>query len=102
MNDFLKEFEKYKDIKDIADIIQETNKLRELYQNSQFNEMLQHINLLTKKYVIETIIWNISHPYSPANYYQAYLTAENFMKANGIKVLVEKDIKISKELLGEN
>lgn len=102
MNDYLKEFEKYKDIKDIADIIQETNKLRELYQNSQFNEMLQHINLLTKKYVIETIIWNISHPYSPENYYQAYLTAENFMKANGIKVLVEKDIKISKELLGEN
>ena len=37
------------DDKDIADIIQETNKLRELYQNSQFNEMLQHINLLTKK-----------------------------------------------------
>lgn len=102
MQDYLKELEKYKDIKDIADLIQETNKLRELYQSSKFQEMLMHINSLTEKYVIETKIWNIANPFAPTNYYQAYVSAENFMRANGVKILVEKGIKISKELLGEN
>ena len=101
MNDYLKQFEKYEDIKDIADIIQETNRLRELYQNSQFQEMLLRIDYLTKKYVIEATIWNIANPNIPMNYNQLYVSAENFMKANGIKILAEKDIKISKEFLGE-
>lgn len=68
MNDYLTEFEKYRDIKDIVDIIQEINQLRELYQNSKFQEMLLHIDSLTKKYVIETIIWNIANSYAPTNY----------------------------------
>lgn len=96
MQDYLKELEKYKDIKDIADLIQETNKLRELYQNSQFSKMLLHIDFLTNKYVIETMIWNIVNPCVPKNYYQAYISAENFMKSVCVKMLAEKGIKFSK------
>ena len=99
MTDYLQEFEKYKNIKEIADIIDETIKLRDLYQNSRFTEMLTHINYLTKKYVIETVVWNIANPYNPENYYQAYINAENFMKSNGVKVLIERGFKISKEIM---
>ena len=55
MNDYLTTFEQYKDVKVIADLIDEVKKLREYYRTQQYDKMQQHINELTGKYLIETL-----------------------------------------------
>lgn len=102
MNKYLKEFKKYKELKDIKDIIDDANKLDELYTNKKYNEMLNHINNLTNKYFIETLSWNLVYTTMPQTIEQQYINTHNFLKAQGLKNLVEKGIKISKEFLENN
>ncbi len=90
MNDYLEIYEKFKDIKDISDYIDELQKLRNYYRTWQFQEMQNHINSLTNKYALETLFWNIVHNEAPITYDQAYINAENFMCAQGAKLIVEK------------
>ncbi len=90
MNDYLEIYEKFKDIKDIGDYIDEVQKLRDYYRTWQFQEMQNHINFLTKKYALETLLWNIVNNEAPITYGQAYINAENFMCAQGAKLIVEK------------
>lgn len=90
MNDYLKIYEKFKDIKDISDYIDEVQKLRDYYRARQFQEMQNHINSLTNKYALETLFWNFVHNEAPITYEQAYINAENFMCAQGAKIIVEK------------
>ena len=102
MQNYLHYFEQFKEIKEMIDIIDDVVKLRTLYNASKFEEMKQHIRNITCKYPTETIVWNTFNPYAPVDYVQLYINAENFMKAIGIKTLIDKGITISKELLGEN
>lgn len=98
MNDYLTIFEQYKDVKEIADLIDEVKKLRNYYRAQQYDRMQQHINELTGKYLIETLIWNASHPSMPTTVQQAYLNAENFLRLKGISVLLQKGIKMQEYL----
>lgn len=102
MNNYLKEFEKYKDIKDIKDIIDEATKLNELYNAEKHNEMIEHIRNLMIKYFVETLTWNSINRVMPQTIEQQYINANNFLKAQGVKILIEKGVEVSKELLGEN
>lgn len=90
MNDFLKIYKKFKDIKDIADLIEDTGKLRYYYGTGQFEEMVMHIESLTKKYFIDTAIWNSVNRNMPATYEQAYINAENFLSALGAKIIIQQ------------
>ena len=90
MNDYLEIYESFKEIKDIGDYIDEVRKLRDCYRTWQFQEMQNHISLLTKKYALETLLWNIFNNEAPITYEQAYINAENFMCAQGEKLIVEK------------
>ena len=101
MNDYLIAFEQYKDIKEIADLIDEIKKLREYYHTQQYDRMQQHINELTGKYLIETLTWNASHPSMPTTVQQAYLNAESFLRLKGISVLLQKGIKTQDQLSAE-
>ena len=101
MNDYLTTFEQYKDIKEIADLIDEVKKLREYYHSQQYDRMQQHINELTGKYLIETITWNVSHPSMPTTVQQAYLNAENFLRLKGFFLLLEKGVKLQDRLTSE-
>ena len=38
----------------------------------------------------------------PQTIEQQYINANNFLKAQGVKILIEKGVEVSKELLGEN
>lgn len=58
MKDYISVFEYYKDIKEIADFIDDVGKLRFYFSTQQFDEMQNHINSLMQKYCIETIVWN--------------------------------------------
>lgn len=90
MNDFLEIYKKFKDIKDIADLVEEDEKLRYYYVTGQFKEMLKHIDFLTKKYPSETAIWNFFSQGMPATYQQAYINAENFLSALGAKIIIQQ------------
>lgn len=101
MNDYLIAFEQYKDIKEIADLIDEIKKLREYYRTQQYDKMQQHINELTGKYLIETLTWNAGHPSMPTTVQQAYLNAEAFLRLKGLSMLLEKGIKTQEQLSSE-
>lgn len=101
MNDYLTTFEQHKDIKEIADLIDEVRKLREYYCTQQFDRMQQHINELTSKYFVETITWNAAHPSMPITVQQAYLNAETFLRLKGISILLQKGIKPQEQLSAE-
>ena len=101
MNDYLTTFEQHKDIKEIADLIDEVRKLREYYCTQQFDRMQQHINKLTSKYLVETLTWNATHPAMPITVQQAYLNAETFLRLKGISILLQKGIKPQVQLSAE-
>ena len=99
MNDFLEVLEPYKEIKEIADIIDETQKLRCYYYSQNYIDMLQHINYLTKKYILETIIWNTTHTERNYSYEEQFSIAEEFLYREAIKVFVKYGIEAVQELL---
>lgn len=101
MNDYLNTFEQYKDIKEIADLIDEVKKLREYYRTQQYDKMQQHINELMQKYLVETLTWNATHPSMPTTVQQAYLNAESFLRLKGISILLQKGIKTQEQLSTE-
>ena len=101
MNDYLEIFEKFKDIKDMTDYIDEVRKLRYFYGTGQVQEMQIHIGSLTKKYAIETLLWNIVNNEAPVTYEQSYINAENFMCAQGAKLVTDKVHDFKKRLSQE-
>ena len=98
MNDYLTTFEQYKDVKEIADLIDEVKKLRLYYSMLQYDAMQQHIQSLTTKYLIETLAWNATHQTMPTTEQQSYINAETFLRLKGISVLLEKGIKLQEQL----
>ena len=101
MNDYLAKFEQYKDIKEIADLIDEVKKLRDYYRSQQYDRMQKHINELTGKYFVETLTWNTTHRSMPTTEQQAYMNAESFLRLKGISVLLQKGIKLQEQLSTE-
>ena len=101
MNDYLTTFEQHKDIKDIADLIDDVRKLQEYYCTQQYDRMQQHINKLTSKYLVETLTWNATHPTMPITVQQAYMNAETFLRLKGISILLQKGIKPQAQLSAE-
>ena len=98
MNDYLTTFEQYKDVKEIADLIDEVKKLRLLYSTQQYDAMYRHIQSLITKYLIETLAWNTTHQTMPTTEQQSYINAETFLRLKGISVLLEKGIKLQEQL----
>ena len=101
MNDYLDFLEKYKDFKEISDIVDEVRKLRVYYHTQQYDKMQQHINKLTSKYLAETYAWNTTFSSMPATVEQAYKNAEDFLRVKGISVLLSKGIKLQGQLSAE-
>ena len=101
MNDYLDFLEKYKDFKEISDIVDEVRKLRVYYHTQQYDKMHQHINKLTSKYLAETYAWNTTFSSMPATVEQAYKNAEDFLRVKGISVLLSKGIKLQGQLSAE-
>ena len=90
MTDYLKIYEKFKDIKEVKDYINDVILLRQYYASQQFYKMQEHIQKLMGKYIVETIAWNSTNPDMPQTYAQSYINAENFLQMQGAKIIVEK------------
>lgn len=89
MTDYLEIYEKFKDVKEIKDYIDDVVLLRHYYATRQFAEMQEHIRKLTIKYFAEAIVWNTANPVAPQTIYEAYYNAENFMRMQGTKIIAE-------------
>ena len=89
-------FEKYKSVKEIADLIDDINKLREYYYSKQYDKMHEHIKKLTYKYAVESLEWNAVHTKMPTSDEQSYINAEQFLHAKGIDILFKHGIELMK------
>ena len=93
MMDYLEELERYKDIKEIADLCDDVKKLRQYYYNGQYDKMQQHIQSLMLKYPAETLAWNSTHPVPCQTPEQSYRSAEAFLQTRYQALLPEKGLK---------
>lgn len=87
--DYLKVYEKFENVKEVADYINDVLKLRYYYVNQQYELMRQHISSAAQKYAGETIVWNTVNNVPPQTDEQAYINAENFLKAKGAIIITE-------------
>ena len=90
MTDYLKIYEKFKDIKEVKDYIDDVVLLRHYYATLQYSQMQDHIRKLMNKYLVETLVWNTVNTSQPATVEQSYINAENFLQVQGAKIIVEK------------
>ena len=90
MLDYLKIYEKFKDVKEVKDYIDDVILLRHYYATQQFAQMQDHIRKLTMKYPLEAITWNTVNRIMPNTYEQAYINAENFMQVQGAIIIAKK------------
>ena len=101
MTDYLKIYEKFKDVKEVKDYIDDVVLLRHYYATQQYQKMQDHIRKLMNKYLVETLVWNTVNTSQPTTVEQSYINAENFLQMHGAKIIVEKvkdyDERLSKE-----
>ena len=90
MTDYLKIYEKFKDVKEVKDYIDDVILLRHYYATQQFAKMKEHIQKLMDKYFVETAVWNTVNHYRPTTVEQSYINAENFLQMQGAKIIAEK------------
>lgn len=87
--DYLKIYEKFENVKEVADYINDVLKLRYYYVSQQYGLMWQHINRTAQKYAVETTVWNTVNTEPPKTDEQAYINAENFLQAKGASIIAE-------------
>ena len=57
MADYLKIYEKFKEVKEVKDYIDDVILLRHYYATQQYAQMQDHIRKLMNKYLVETLVW---------------------------------------------
>ena len=101
MTDYLEIYEKFKDVKEVKDYIDDVILLRHYYTTQQYSQMQEHIRKLMNKYLVETLVWNAVNTSQPTTVEQSCINAENFLQMQGAKIIVEKvkdyDERLSKE-----
>ena len=90
MTDYLKIYEKFKDVKEVKDYIDDVTLFRNYYATQQYFQMQDHIRKLMNKYLVETLVWNAVNPSQPTTVEQSYINAENFLQVQGAKIIAEK------------
>ena len=83
MTDYLKIYEKFKDVKEVKDYIDDVTLFRNYYATQQYFQMQDHIRKLMNKYLVETLVWNAVNPSQPTTVEQSYINAENFLQVQG-------------------
>ena len=90
MTDYLKIYEKFKDVKEVKDYIDDVILLRHYYATQQYSQMQDHIRKLMNKYLVETLVWNTVNTSQPTTVDKSYINAENFLQVQGAKIIVKK------------
>ena len=90
MTDYLKIYEKFKDVREVKDYIDDVILLRHYYATQQYSQIQDHICKLMNKYIVETFAWNAVNTSQPTTVEQSYINAENFLQTQGAKIIAEK------------
>ena len=88
MLDYLKIYEKFNDVKEVKDNIDDVTP-RHYYATQQFAQVQDHVRKLTPKYPLEAITWNTVNRVMPNTYEQTDINAENFLQVQGA-IIIEK------------
>ncbi len=98
MTDYLEIYEKFKDVKEVKDYINDVSLLRQYYATQQYVQIQDHIRKLMNKYLVETLVWNTVNTSQPTTVEQSYINAENFLQMQGAKIIAEKVKDYSRRL----
>lgn len=90
MTDYLKIYEKFKDVKEVKDYIDDIILLRHHYATQQYSQMQDHIRKLMNKHLVEALAWNAVNSSQPTTIEQSYINAEHFLQMQGAKIIAEK------------
>ena len=90
MTDYLMIYEQFKDVKEVKNYIDDVILLRHYYATQQCSQMQDHIRKLMNKYLVETLVWNSVNTSQPTTVEQSYINAENFLRVQGAKIIIEK------------
>ena len=101
MTDYLKIYEKFKDVKEVKDYIDDVILLRHYYAIQQYSQMQDHIRKLMNKYLVETLVWNTVNTFQPTTVEQSYINDENFLQMQGAKIIA-KTVKNYAQRLDED
>lgn len=89
MADYLKIYEKFKNVKEVKDYIDDVILLRHYYTTQQYSQMQDHIRKLMNKHFGETLAWNAVNTSQPTTVEQSYINAEYFLQMQGAKIIAE-------------
>ena len=89
MTDYLKIYEKFKDVREVKDYIDDVILLRHYYATQQYSQMQDYICKLMNKYIVETFAWNAVNTSQPTTVEQSYINAENFLQTQGAKTITK-------------
>ena len=89
MTDYLKIYEKFKDVKEVKDYIDDVILLRHYYATQQYSQMQDHIRKLMNKHLVETLVWNTVNTSQRTTVEQSYINAENFLQMQGAKIITK-------------
>ena len=98
MTDYLKIYEKFNDVKEVKDYIDDVILLRQYYATQQYSQMQDHIRKLMNKYLVETIMWNTANAYQPTTVEQSYINAENFLQMQGAIIIAKLEKNYAQRL----
>ena len=98
MADYLKIYEKFKEVKEVKDYIDDVILLRHYYATQQYSQMQDHVRKLMNKSLEETLVWNTVKTSQPTTVEQSYINAENFLQMQGAKIIAEKVMDYAQHL----
>lgn len=85
--DILVTLEKFSDIREITELIEEVKSLR---NSNEYDKMQEHIHKLMIKYFDESICWNTVNTEQPKTIDQAYINTEFFLFKQGLTIISKK------------
>ena len=88
--DILVTLEKFSDIREITELIEEVKSLRKYFYSNEYDKMQEHIHKLMIKYFEESICWNTVNTEQPKTFDQAYINAEFFLLKQGLDIISKK------------
>ena len=78
---FLLTLEKFNDIREIKDLIEDLKTLNKYFYSKEYDKMQEHIQKIMIKYYVETLCWN------KVNIEQAFINAEKFLFKQGLDII---------------
>ena len=92
MSDF-EYIKQFHEIKDIADIVQEIEKLDFLVSRNDWNAVDQHLQDISQKHIVEKTVYDVINQIPPPSIQQSAANSRRFMLAIGT-AKIKKEVSI--------